>query len=69
MLFLGLSDGQLQAIASIMRKKTYREGQPVVQRGDLDDTIYVIERGSVRVRPGVSATGTFSIRNSPACAS
>jgi len=50
MLFLGLSDGQLQSIASIMRKKTYREGEAIVRRGDLDDTLYVIEKGSVELR-------------------
>jgi CRP-like cAMP-binding protein len=50
MLFLGLSDGQLQALASIMRKCTYREGDPIIRRGDLDDTLYVIERGSVELR-------------------
>ena len=50
MLFLGLSDGQLQAIASIMKKRTYREGEAIVRRGDIDDTLYVIERGSVELR-------------------
>jgi CRP/FNR family transcriptional regulator, cyclic AMP receptor protein len=50
MLFLGLSDGQLQALASIMRKRTYRAGEEVIQRGDLDDTLYVIEKGSVELR-------------------
>lgn len=50
MLFLGLSDGQLQAIASIMKKRTYREGEEIVRRGDVDDTLYVIERGSVELR-------------------
>jgi CRP/FNR family cyclic AMP-dependent transcriptional regulator len=50
MLFLGLSDGQLQALVAIMRKRTYREGEAVVQRGDLDDTLYVIEKGSVELR-------------------
>jgi CRP/FNR family transcriptional regulator, cyclic AMP receptor protein len=50
MLFLGLSDGQLQSIGSIMRKRTYREGDEVIRRGDLDDTLYVIEKGSVELR-------------------
>ena len=50
MLFLGLSDGQLQAIASIMKKRKYREGEEIVRRGDVDDTLYVIERGAVELR-------------------
>ncbi len=40
MLFLGLSDGQLQAVASVVRSKTYRAGEAVVRAGDLDDTLY-----------------------------
>ncbi|RMG14482.1 MAG: cyclic nucleotide-binding domain-containing protein [Planctomycetota bacterium] len=53
MLFLGLSDGQLQALASIARKQSYREGEVIVRRGDLDDTLYVIEGGAVELRvPG-----------------
>lgn len=50
MLFLGLSDGQLQAIASIVRTRTFRQGEAVVQRGQLDDTLYVIQRGSAELR-------------------
>ena len=50
MLFLGLSDGQLQAVASVVRSKTYRSGEAVVREGDLDDTLYIIERGSVEMR-------------------
>jgi CRP-like cAMP-binding protein len=50
MLFLGLSDGQLQAVASVVRSKTYRSGEVVVRAGDLDDTLYIIERGSVEMR-------------------
>ena len=50
MLFLGLSDGQLQAVASVVRSKTYRAGEVVVRSGELDDTLYIIERGSVEMR-------------------
>jgi CRP-like cAMP-binding protein len=50
MLFLGLSDGQLQAVASVVRSKTYRAGEVVVRRGELDDALYIIERGSVELR-------------------
>jgi len=50
MLFLGLSDGQLQAIATIIRTRTFREGEAVVRQGQLDDTLYVIERGSAELR-------------------
>ncbi len=50
MLFLGLSDGQLQAIAQIARSRTFRQGEPLVRRGELDDALYVIERGSVELR-------------------
>jgi CRP/FNR family transcriptional regulator, cyclic AMP receptor protein len=50
MLFLGLSDGQLQAVASVVKSKTYRSGEVVVREGDLDDTLYIIERGSVEMR-------------------
>jgi CRP/FNR family transcriptional regulator, cyclic AMP receptor protein len=53
MLFLGLSDAQLQAIASIVRTRTFRPGEVIVRRGQLDDALYVIERGSVELRvPG-----------------
>lgn len=50
MLFLGLSDAQLQAIASVVRSRTFRPGEVVVRRGQLDDALYVIERGSVELR-------------------
>lgn len=50
MLFLGLSDAQLQAIAGIVRTRTFRPGEVVVKRGQLDDALYVIERGSVELR-------------------
>lgn len=50
MLFLGLSDGQLQAIASIVRTRTFRSGEVIVRRGALDDGLYVIERGAVELR-------------------
>ncbi len=50
MLFLGLSDGQLQAVAGVVRSKTYRPGEVVVREGDLDDTLYIIERGAVEMR-------------------
>ncbi len=50
MLFLGLSDGQLQSLSSVMRTRTFRAGEGVVQQGELDDTLYVIERGSVELR-------------------
>lgn len=50
MLFLGLSDGQLQAVASVVKSKTYRPSEVIVREGDLDDTLYIIERGSVEMR-------------------
>ena len=50
MLFLGLSDGQLQSIASVIRPRTFRRNEAVVHRGQVDDTLYVIERGSVELR-------------------
>ena len=50
MLFLGLSDGQLQQVASIARTRTFRQGETIVQRKQLDDTLYVIERGSAELR-------------------
>jgi len=50
MLFLGLSDGQLQSVASIVRTRTFRRGEVIVRRGDLDDALYVIERGAVELR-------------------
>ena len=50
MLFLGLSDSQLQQLASVIRTRTFREGDEVVKRDQLDDTLYVIERGSVELR-------------------
>ena len=50
MLFLGLSDGQLQAVSSVVRTRTFRPGEIVVRRGDLDDALYIIERGSVELR-------------------
>src|SRR5271169_5432213 len=50
MLFLGLSDGQLQAVASVVRSKSYRASEVIVRQGDLDDALYIIERGSVEMR-------------------
>ena len=50
MLFLGLSDGQLQAVAGVVRSKSYRSGEVVVRQGELDDALYIIERGSVEMR-------------------
>jgi CRP/FNR family transcriptional regulator, cyclic AMP receptor protein len=58
MLFLGLSDAQLQAIASVVRSRTFRQGEVVVRRGQLDDALYVIERGSVELRvPSADGSG------------
>lgn len=56
-LFLGLSDGQLQAIAGIAGRRTYRPGEVIVRRGQLDDTLYVIERGAVELRAPDLAPG------------
>jgi CRP-like cAMP-binding protein len=50
LLFLGLSDGQLQAVASVVRSRNFRAGEVVVRQGDLDDALYIIERGSVEMR-------------------
>jgi CRP-like cAMP-binding protein len=50
MLFLGLSDGQLQSVASVVRTRTFRAGEVVVRTGDLDDRVYIVERGSVELR-------------------
>lgn len=53
MLFLGLSDAQLQALAQVARTRTFRPGEAVVRRGQMDDALYVIERGTVELRvPG-----------------
>lgn len=50
MLFLGLSDAQLQRVASVVRTRTFRQGEAVVRKGQMDDTLYVIERGAVELR-------------------
>jgi CRP-like cAMP-binding protein len=50
MLFLGLSDAQLQQVASIVRTRTFRHGEAIVRRDQIDDTLYVIERGSAELR-------------------
>lgn len=50
MLFLGLSDAQLQAVAGVVKSRSFRAGETVVRRGDLDDALYIIERGSVEMR-------------------
>lgn len=50
MLFLGLSDAQLQALAQVARTRTFRPGEAVVRAGQLDDALYVIERGAVELR-------------------
>ncbi len=50
MLFLGLTDGQLQAVASVVRSRSFRSGEVVVRQGELDDALYIIERGSVEMR-------------------
>ena len=58
MLFLGLSDAQLQGIASVVRSRTFRPGEVVVRRGQLDDALYVIEKGSIELRvPAAAADG------------
>ena len=50
MLFLGLSDGQLQAVAGVVRSRNFKAGEVVARAGDLDDALYIIERGSVEMR-------------------
>ena len=50
MLFLGLSDAQLQAIAGVVRTRTFRPREVIAKRGALDDALYIIERGSVELR-------------------
>jgi len=50
MLFLGLSDGQLQAVSGAVRSRSFRAGEVVVRQGDLDDALYIVERGSVEMR-------------------
>ncbi len=55
MLFLGLSDAQLQGIASVVRSRTFRPGEVVVRRGQLDDALYVIEKGSIELRVPAAA--------------
>lgn len=50
MLFLGLSDGQLQAVSAIVQSRSFRAGEVILRRGTLDDALYVIERGSVELR-------------------
>jgi len=50
MLFLGLTDAQLQSVAKIVRRRVLRPGEVVVRRGELDDTLSIIERGAVEMR-------------------
>jgi CRP-like cAMP-binding protein len=51
MLFLGLTDAQLQAIARILRTRVLKAGDVLIRRGDMDEAIYIVERGSV-ICPG-----------------
>jgi CRP-like cAMP-binding protein len=57
MLFLGLSDAQLQAIASVVRTRSFRPNEVVVRRGALDDALYVIEKGSIELRVPATDAG------------
>ena len=50
MLFLGLTDAQLQAVSGIASLRSFRRGEVIQRRGALDDALYVIEEGSVELR-------------------
>lgn len=49
LLFLGLTDPQLQALATIARTRTLRAGEVLARRGDRADAIYLLERGKVEL--------------------
>ncbi|MDF1661813.1 MAG: cyclic nucleotide-binding domain-containing protein [Planctomycetota bacterium] len=50
MLFLGLTDAQLQSVAQILRSRVLKAGEVLVESGDFDETLYIVERGSVELR-------------------
>jgi CRP-like cAMP-binding protein len=50
MLFLGLTDAQLQLVAGILHTRLLKAREVLVQQGQMDETIYIVERGSVELR-------------------
>lgn len=44
----GLTDSELKAVASICRDGIYEAGEPIFERGDAVDHLYILFRGSVR---------------------
>ncbi len=46
----------LQALEARMTKRTCRSGEKIFARGDTDDTLYLIRRGSVRIMLQLDAT-------------
>jgi len=52
-LFEGLSDDDLAAIAARLQKRSYRAGEIVFHQGDLGDSMYFVNNGSVNIHlPG-----------------
>ena len=55
-IFSGLSPGEILEIAAITRDKIFEKGQMVYMAGDMDDTLYVLHSGRVKISR-ISATG------------
>lgn len=50
----GLPRGELEGLASTMRRRTYRRGEPVFHQGDPGQTLHVVYRGRLKiVLPGL----------------
>lgn len=48
-LFAQLDDVELQSLADVVAKQDYREGEYVVQEGDVGTALYLVARGGVNV--------------------
>lgn len=59
-LFAGLDDKELQSIASSMRERTFKAGQPVVEEGSGGAGFFVVEDGHAEVTVGGESRRTLS---------
>ena len=48
-IFADLSDEQIRKVRSIMRKEEFNPGDAVIREGDVGDTMYILEEGTVEI--------------------
>jgi CRP-like cAMP-binding protein len=63
-LFEGLTDDDLQALASALKPRTFRAGEMIFAQGDAGNAMYIVESGDVNIHlPGEASPSYLAGRS------